>query len=40
VIVSYDYRNGCKAPIPGAVRAAIEELDRRNDQSPPAAGGL
>ena len=40
VIVSYDYRNGCKAPIPAAVRAAVEELDGRNGQSPPAAGGL
>ena len=28
VIVSYDYRKGEKCPIPDAVRAAIEELER------------
>jgi acyl-CoA thioester hydrolase len=29
VVVSYDYRGGQKAPIPDAIRAAIEELERR-----------
>jgi len=29
VIVNYDYRNECKAPLPAAVRKAIEELEGR-----------
>jgi acyl-CoA thioester hydrolase len=28
VVVSYDYRAGAKAPIPEAIRAAIEELEK------------
>jgi acyl-CoA thioester hydrolase len=27
VVVSYDYRNECKCPLPDAVRKAIEELE-------------
>lgn len=27
VIVSYDYRNECKCPLPDAVRKAIEEME-------------
>jgi acyl-CoA thioester hydrolase len=29
VVVSYDYRSAHKAPVPDAIRAAIEELERR-----------
>lgn len=34
VVVSFDYRNGKKLPIPAAIRAAIEQLEVRNETSP------
>ena len=36
VVVSYDYRNACKCPLPDVVRKAIEELEAQTKNEKPA----